>query len=796
MATLHAHAMRRRHRTRHRAPPRDDDRPTWLCRRCAGRHAPSVGRDDGNAAAAARDDDGRAFDYIVVGLGAAGSALARALSDDPSVSVLALDWGPDRRNDPTAADLLRGADVAHDPGTALRIGGASEPSLLGARCALGGGRAVGGSTLVDSALWGTGGAREWRDFARACARASPHDAAAGAWTRALAAAASVPLARVEAYSGPRDAVIGGAPSSSSATSVGGRRHWDPGGARERLPYGGDVPDRPTRGTGGPVHVQALPPAWDSLSDAFVEAAGRVYGVREVADHNGPAEFGVARHVQFAVRIGPPHGFNRQPAGAAFIGRDVEASRCSRCRLRRRLTVAGGAHVERVLFEPPARGRPGGYRAVGVRYLDGGARPVDVHARRRVVLCASALTSALLQRSGIGDPRLLAGIGVAPVVLNPSVGLGYHCPYGFRMVASMASSPSSPSPDLRSDLNPPGTVGIVLAHDPTRPLRRRRQWCVLAAAGPLPDYWPVAGDPLLRAAPRFCDESSDPDDDDDDGGGGGGGGERERGAVAQHAQDGDGDAEATTVTLSAWLLDPTSRGGSIETPSADPSIMPRARLGLFTDRADVESMRALAKSVAALVAAMPPTPDGRRFVLTHPAPEVVSHDDMLELWLRTEAFYVAHRHGGVCRVGRADKGGVVDGLLRVHGVDGLSVCDSTVFDHGMGPGTTAGSASILGIAYADMILDGLVSDAVARGGGGTGHRDGDRRDRRRESPKRKRRAEPQPSQGAPPAQRKRDDRVAHDSVPGARAAFTFVVASADGAEAATGPPRVAARRSGR
>ncbi|BCU03460.1 glucose-methanol-choline oxidoreductase [Pandoravirus japonicus] len=784
---------------------------SWTCRRCARRPhyggppcatvpAPAVrenGRAQGHKGRRDDDDDGCAavFDYIVVGLGAAGSACARALSDDPSVSVLALDWGPDRRADPTAADLLRGADAAHDPGTSIRVGGAAEPGLLGARCALGGGRAVGGSTLVDSALWGTGGTREWRDFAKACARAGPRHAGAGVWLRRVAAAASIPLARVEAYDGPRDAPVGGAPSSSSAATSAAtcglpsacrRRPWDPGGGRDWAfggarhvmeqrdePFPGrhprhhdddvsvawddgvhhdgrrpgragnddpyhdsareddgdddddqDVPDCPTRGTRGRVAVRALPPAWDALSDSFARAAGRVYGVREVADHNGAAEFGVARRVQFAVGLGPPHGFNRQPAGDAFVGHDAERDRCASCRRRRRLTVVGGALVERVVFGSAPPGDPSDDRetrpcALGVVYLERGTRPVRAHARRRVVLCASALTPALLQRSGIGDPRLIAGIGTRLVFANAAVGSGYHCPYGFRMVASVvaqdaatttaAMAPPGPArgaPDVRSDLNPPGTVGMVLAQDSTRPTRRRRQWCVLAAAGPLPDYWPVAGDPLVRAASRWepfgappppisLDDAASP----------------RAGASAAVPSD-------AVISLSAWLLDPTSRGGGIETPSADPSVLPRARLGLYTDPADMRSMRALARSVARLVDTMAPTPDGYRLALAHPVPEIVADDALLDLWLRTEAFYVAHRHGGVCRVGAPPvaggdgrDAGVVDGLLRVHGVDGLSVCDSTVFDHGMGPGTAAGTAAILGTAYADMLLDGVVDSAT-------------------------------------------------------------------------------------
>jgi hypothetical protein len=777
-------------------------RGAWICRTCRRGERRRRPEDDG------ADDGRRTADYIVVGLGAAGSALVRALGDDPSASVLGLEWGPDRRGDPTATDLLRTADAAHDPGTALRVGGAVEPGLLGARCALAGGRAVGGSTLVDSALWGTGGPREWKDFARACSRAGPRSAGR-AWSRRLASAASGPLARVETYEGPRDAPIGGAPSSAldstthrtSATLAAGDPFLFPGPAPRRVHHGGDgrtraeeeddegsglpgydddddeVPDWPTRGVRGPVRVRALAPAWPGLAEAFVAAADRVYGVQEIADHNGPAPFGVSRRVQFAVGPGRhAHGFNRQAAGDAFVPRAAEREACARCRRRRRVEVEAGAHVVRVLFEQGRGHRrhqhDGAPRAVGVLYLEGGVRPVEARARKRVILCASAMTPALLQRSGVGDPRLLAGIGVDTVTPNPRVGCGYRCQYGFRMVASVGPTTGAtrPTPDLRSDANPLGTVGIVMAQDPTRPRRRRRQWCVMAAAGPLPDFCPVAGDPLVRAASRWEPFGGSParslspplpsppppplrhPHPAGPASGHGRGDDRTRRIRTSDAarQECDDDAAAARLlTVSAWLLDPASCDGAIESPSADPAVMPRARLGLFADGADMVSLRTLARSVVQLVDAMGVTPDGHAVALAHPTRDVIDDDALLDLWLRTEAFYVAHRHMGVCAVGPApwargassSSSGVVDGWLRVHGVEGLSVCDSTVFGHGMGLGTAAGTAAILATAYGDMLLDGLVRDA---------------RDTTRERPHRRRQDRPRQSVRSPDADHDADD----------------------------------------
>ena len=72
-----------------------------------------------------------------------------------------------------------------------------------------------------------------------------------------------------------------------------------------------------------------------------------------------------------------------------------------------------ARVDRILFE--------GNRAVGVRYLKGGAVH-DVRARREVVCAAGAINSPqILQRSGIGPGDLLKSHGITPIADRAGVG---------------------------------------------------------------------------------------------------------------------------------------------------------------------------------------------------------------------------------------------------------------------------------------------------------------------------------------------------------------------------------------
>jgi choline dehydrogenase-like flavoprotein len=99
-----------------------------------------------------------------------------------------------------------------------------------------------------------------------------------------------------------------------------------------------------------------------------------------------------------------------------------------------LTVATGAHVERIIFE--------GKRAVGVAYSQGDVRK-QARAGGAVVLAAGAIGSPhLLEVSGIGDAAVLGGLGVPVLHHAPGVGanlqdhLQLRCIYKVTGVATL------------------------------------------------------------------------------------------------------------------------------------------------------------------------------------------------------------------------------------------------------------------------------------------------------------------------------------------------------------------------
>ncbi|MDX2335750.1 GMC family oxidoreductase [Brevundimonas vesicularis] len=156
---------------------------------------------------------------------------------------------------------------------------------------------------------------------------------------------------------------------------------------------------PTRGDKGPLRV-SMPTIRDRLSQAQVLAA-RAMGWSIKSDINEPDDiprFGYAPRTIYRGK--------RQSAATAFL-RPAER--------RPNLTVLTDRTVRRVLFE--------GQRATGVEIRQGDALET-VHARREVILCGGAMASpAVLERSGIGDKSRLEALGVPVVHHSPEVGEG-------------------------------------------------------------------------------------------------------------------------------------------------------------------------------------------------------------------------------------------------------------------------------------------------------------------------------------------------------------------------------------
>ena len=284
------------------------------------------------------------FDFVIIGSGSAGSALAYRLSEDGKHTVLVLEFG--------------GTDV----GPFIQM-----PAAL--------------SYPMNMKTY------DWEYLAE------PEEGLGG---RRLVC--------------PRGKVIGGSSSINGMIYVRGNpgdySHWEESGAKgwgyqDVLPYfkrmeHAHAGDDGFRGRDGPLQV-TRGKRDNPLHDAFVKASEQA-GYTATSDYNGYRQegFGPADMTVYKGR--------RWSAANAYLKPALK---------RDNVALITRARVDRILFE--------GNRAVGVRYLKGGAVH-DVRARREVVCAAGAINSPqILQRSGIGPGDLLKSHGITPIADRAGVG---------------------------------------------------------------------------------------------------------------------------------------------------------------------------------------------------------------------------------------------------------------------------------------------------------------------------------------------------------------------------------------
>jgi len=528
------------------------------------------------------------YDYIVVGAGSAGCAVANGLSSDPTCSVLLVESGPPDRS--PLIHIPRGLGIINNPGSKyiweynVRTGN-NQPDERWFR-----GKTLGGSSSSNGMVYMRGAPLDYDGW-------SASGCTGWSW----------------ADVGPKFVAL------------------------ENHDQGADD----WRGVGGPQRITTHPKG-NPLFDAII-SAGEQMGIARVADVNALG----------SVRDG---GLGYQPSTKYKGQRFSSARSFLRPALKRKnLEVVTSTDVLRIEFD--------GRRACGV-LLRGEHGTRSVKATREIVLSAGAIqTPKLLQLSGIGPGGLLQSFGIDVVVDAPGVGqnMREHRHADLRL-------------KVRGHSQNQDFSGIKAVWSMLRYLAGRK--------GPLTHTAHEVG--------GFAKSSPELDHAD-----------LQFGLMSLSASSTGKEDEIALdtypgITFVTYFTRPESQG-EVRITSPDPSAAP------YVDANHLSAEIDRRKFIAAFhwnrrLAAQPAL---AKWVVeeTFPAGLVQSDDDILAhaMELGGSCFHSA----GTARMG-GDDAAVLDPRLRVRGVDGLRVADTSIMPT-LVSGNTNGPAMMIGMRAAEFIL---------------------------------------------------------------------------------------------
>jgi len=451
---------------------------------------------------------------------------------------------------------------------------------------------------------------------------------------------------------PRGKVLGGTSSINGMMYIRGHRqdydNWAKSGLTgwsydEVLPYFKRAEGHQDRrdeyhGNDGPFVVSRAK-SDNPLYKVFLEACQQA-GHPTTDDFNGLQQEGVGRQ-----------DFN------IFNGRRVSTATAYLNPIKNRpnLKVITRAHVTRIKFDQQ--------KAVSAYYRLGGpgGQLEEASALREIILCGGTVNSpALLQLSGIGDPRLLRRHDIPVIASSPDVGQNLQDHLG-AYVQNHCLQPVTLYRLFRLDRAATALIRVLLFGDgPGASV-------ALEGGGFLrtkPDL--EKPDIQLTFIPGLSLDTT-------------------KNKQGQHG-----------FLTHFYLMRPKSKG-CINIMSPDPFDPPRIEPNSLADESDRSVMR-----------------DGVRLVRRIMEQEVFSmykgselspgsdiiNDGEIDAWVRSNATTVWHPTG-TCRMG-VDEGAVVDNELRVKGVSGLRVVDASIMPEIIG-GNTATPTVMIAEKASDMIL---------------------------------------------------------------------------------------------
>ncbi len=455
---------------------------------------------------------------------------------------------------------------------------------------------------------------------------------------------------------PRGKTLGGSSSINGLIYIRGQKedydHWQALGNdgwdwNSCLPYfrkleSNDLGEGPTHGTEGPLNATSIRTRHE-LVEALIASANRL-GIPTRSDFNTGDQHGVG-YYQLTTRNG-----RRCSTAVAYL---------NPARSRKNLRIETEAQAMQILFR--------GKRAAGIQYRQHG-KVKTLTANREVILCAGALQSPqLLQLSGVGNQTLLSSLGIAPLHALDGVGENLQDHLQFRLIY---------------EVNKPITTNDLL-RSWTGKAKMGLQWALLRG-GPL-----AIG---INQGAMFCNAVPP---------------QGERPDIQFHFGTLSADMAGGKVhdfsgcTFSVCQLRPESRGYvRIRTsdPFTPPSMQPNYLDTELDRRTAIASVR-----MARTVANTEPMKSLMRGEVK-PGRDVQSDDDILH-FCRENGATIFHPSGTAKMGPASDPLAVVDGRLKVHGLEGLRVVDASIM-----PTLVSGNTNVPVVMIAERAAEFVLQDA--------------------------------------------------------------------------------------
>jgi choline dehydrogenase len=456
---------------------------------------------------------------------------------------------------------------------------------------------------------------------------------------------------------PRGKIIGGSSSINAMVYIRGHKDdyqswgetagpdwgWDSVLSAYRQLEDTETGGNAWRGSGGPLRVSDTSRHVHPLTQKYIDACKAV-GLPFNPDFNGETQEGAGTY-QLTTRKG-----QRLSSARAFLWPAAK---------RANLRIEKNAHVTHIIFD--------GSRATGVTFEQHGETKTAT-AGREIILSGGAINSPqLLMLSGIGPAAQLQSLGIEVKQDNSNVGQNLEdhvgLNYTYRMKVPTLNDALRPwhgklKAGLQYLLFRTGPLSLSINHGggffKTSPdLPRPNMQLYMQAFSTL---LPRAGErPILNPDPF------------------------------------------SGLSIGLSNCRPTSRG-EITLRSADPMQHPKIVANAYGTDHDVSEMLAAVKFIRRIASASP----FAELVAEElrPGPKVQSDKDLIHDFRQRSG--TVYHPSCTARMGRDKTTSVVDERLRVHGVQGLRVCDASVFPNLIAGNTNAPSI-LVGWKGAELIL---------------------------------------------------------------------------------------------